>query len=110
MSSKVVNLASRDLSPRSTLQNVFTSAVCRRPNLSSINSTGGRSIPFTFELARGHKVEEMPQTFSSCFVSETAPRGRACVERTNVSYKLVAVWDTDDPEESPRTCVPTAPP
>lgn len=46
-----------------------------------------------------HAGEEMPPSFSSVAVGEAGIRGRTCVERAEVMYRIFATWETSDEEE-----------
>ncbi|KAI0066841.1 hypothetical protein BV25DRAFT_1819957 [Artomyces pyxidatus] len=57
-----------------------------------------RAFPFSFSIPQKGRVgEELPPTFSSSTVLEGGSRGRASSEHTEVTYRVVALWEpTDD--------------
>lgn len=72
----------------------------RRPSLSDVKGTP-RPFPFSFDIPRATRPgEEMPPTFSSVSLGEAGPRARACVERVEISYKISAMWEPSNSEES----------
>ncbi|KAI0763438.1 hypothetical protein BD413DRAFT_208395 [Trametes elegans] len=89
-------------SPRSTnsLRDAFAASVRyrreRRPSQTSIKGAF-RPFPYSFVIPRSeHSGQELPPTFSSVAVGESGPRGRASVERAEVSYSVVATWEASD--------------
>ncbi|KAI0792482.1 hypothetical protein C8Q75DRAFT_804856 [Abortiporus biennis] len=98
-------------SPRSasSLRDAFTVSrnkrkVDRRPSLPDMaDTTKPRAFLFSFDIPRPTRPgEEMPPTFSSVSTTETAPRGRTAVERAEVEYKIVALWETNNSTDSIR--------
>ncbi|KAI0631232.1 hypothetical protein C8Q77DRAFT_195003 [Trametes polyzona] len=89
-------------SPRSTtsLRDAFAASVRyrreRRPSQTSLKGAL-RPFPFSFVIPRPEQSgQELPPTFSSVAVGECGPRGRACVERAEVAYAVVATWEASD--------------
>ncbi|KAH9852260.1 hypothetical protein C2E23DRAFT_826562 [Lenzites betulinus] len=89
-------------SPRSasSLREAFAASVRyrreRRPSQTSIKGAL-RPFPYSFTLPRSEQSgQELPPTFSSVVTGECGPRGRACVERAEVSYAVVATWEAAD--------------
>ncbi|KAI0642776.1 hypothetical protein C8Q79DRAFT_234184 [Trametes meyenii] len=89
-------------SPRSTtsLRDAFAASVRyrreRRPSQTSLKGAL-RPFPFSFQIPRSvQSGQELPPTFSSVVAGECGPRGRACVERAEVSYAVVATWEAAD--------------
>ncbi|KAH9933732.1 uncharacterized protein B0H18DRAFT_870310 [Fomitopsis serialis] len=83
----------------SSLREAFTATVAprklrRRPSESSVASGVLRPYPFTLEVPpSGQLGEELPPTFSAVVEGLVGPRGRAYVERSEITYKLVATWE-----------------
>lgn len=91
-------------SPRSTtsLREAFTASVRvgrrpeRRPSQTNIRGAL-RPYPFVFEIPRAEQTgQELPPSFSTVATGECGPRGRAAVERAEVSYSVTAVWEAAD--------------
>lgn len=56
-----------------------------------------RPFPFTFEIPPPAKPgEELPSTFCSVVDGLSIPRGRAFVERAEITYKVAAIWETSN--------------
>ncbi|KAJ3552869.1 hypothetical protein NM688_g3926 [Phlebia brevispora] len=93
-------------SPRSTTSirealanTVRARRVDRRPSLPELAS-GPAQFPFSFELPQPTRQgEELPQSCSAVSVGELGTRGRTCVERAEVEYKVVAVWESNEPND-----------
>ena len=87
-------------SPRSTtsLRDAFTVRGRRERRPSQTGVRGAlRPFPFAFEIPRSEQSgQELPPTFSSVATGECGPRGRAGVERSEVSYSVTALWEAVD--------------
>lgn len=110
--STVVHLTGESGSPLSNTASSIKDAIAsvrprmgRRPSFRDVSSTQrDRQIyPFTFEVPPpGRPGEEMPPTFSSVVMMGSDSRGRSGVERAEVEYKLVALWESVDSIEPER--------
>lgn len=69
----------------------------RQPTQANNNMQGVlRPFPFTLEMPQpGRSGEELPPTFSAVVEGLAGPRGRAYVERSEITYKLIATWESD---------------
>lgn len=73
--------------------------VDRRPSLPELASEPTQ-FPFSFEIPDPiRQGEELPPTCSTVSVGESGMRGRTCVERVEIEYKIVATWKGSDPNE-----------
>ncbi|KZT71888.1 hypothetical protein DAEQUDRAFT_736398 [Daedalea quercina L-15889] len=55
-----------------------------------------RPFPFTLDVPPPRRQgEELPPTFSAVVEGLVGPRGRTYVERSEITYKLVATWEAD---------------
>ncbi|KAI0077382.1 hypothetical protein K474DRAFT_1707403 [Panus rudis PR-1116 ss-1] len=102
-----------DHSPRSATSlreafNLRSRRMDRRPSLQDIKNQGQRqAYPFSFELPQPNRPgEEIPPTFSSVKLGVADTRGRACVERAEVEYKVIATWESADLNEHARLDAP----
>jgi hypothetical protein len=90
------------------LRDAFSTHVRRRPSVSSMHSVknamkegSARCFPFTFDMPLGHQAgQEMPHTFSTSSLVTTGTRGRAFVEKAEVTYKVTALWEPSDGYEN----------
>ena len=93
-------------SPRATtIREAITNTVRsrridKRPSLPDLSSTTPTQFPFAFEIpVPVRQGEEVPPTCSMLSVGESGIRGRTCVERAEIEYRLVATWEGSDPNE-----------
>ncbi|TFK46881.1 hypothetical protein OE88DRAFT_1648360 [Heliocybe sulcata] len=101
-SSRVVPLSGTQDTPRSalSLRDAFVASVRRRPSLPTMDGSEMRIIPFNFELPNPSRPgEELPHTFSSSALIEGGVRERAQAENSDVSYRVVALWEAMDQSE-----------
>ncbi|EED81396.1 predicted protein [Postia placenta Mad-698-R] len=68
----------------------------RRPSQTSISGIL-RPFPFSIEVPPSARPgAELPQTFCAAADGLAGTRARAFVERSEIMYKLIATWETDD--------------
>ena len=86
----------------SSIRDAISATVSGSPRLkrrpSETNNMQGvlRPFPFTLEMPQpGRSGEELPPTFSAVVEGLVGPRGRAYVERSEITYKLIATWESD---------------
>ena len=87
--------------PLSASQLFRDSRPLRRPSLTGISkakeSPPVRCFPFNFDLASGRQPgQALPPTFSTSALIASGTRGRAFVEKAEVSYKVTAIWEPSD--------------
>ncbi|KZT01244.1 uncharacterized protein LAESUDRAFT_687030 [Laetiporus sulphureus 93-53] len=86
---------------RESLRDTITTSVRsrrreRRPGQSNASKGALRPFPFTFDVPTPtRRGEELPPTFRSVAEGLGGIRGRAFVERSEVTYKLIATWDSN---------------
>ena len=94
-------------SPRSaaSLRDAFSNSVRSRRTASPPEtvSSARPHFPFSFEIPRpGRQNEELPPTCCNVTLGVVGVRGRNCVERAEVEYKVIASWEGSDPNERTR--------
>ncbi|CAL1699600.1 unnamed protein product [Somion occarium] len=112
--SSVVHPCGDNGSPRSTtsLRGAFAASMRsvrldRRPSLQDMTGSRRQVFQFAFDVPPPSRPgEEMPPTFSSVVMTGTEARGRTGVERAEVEYKVVALWEGADPSEQARLEAP----
>ena len=73
-----------------------------RPNMKEYMSKAKenppiRCIPFSFDLASGRQPgQALPPTFLTSALVASGSRGRAFVEKAEVSYKVTVIWEPSD--------------
>lgn len=69
-------------------------------------STPVLKAPFSFELPRGYqKGEDLPSSFSSQRIVESSSRANTFPDGPEISYRLTATWEVNDPSENREVCV-----
>lgn len=94
-------------SPRSasSIREAFANTVRTRKgeqksSTSDLPTQARTHFAFSYEIPRpSRQGEEMPPTCSSVSLGVTGTRGRTCVERAEVEYKIIAIWEGSDPND-----------
>ncbi|KAF8843916.1 hypothetical protein BDN67DRAFT_88951 [Paxillus ammoniavirescens] len=84
---------------RSAIRGAFS--VRKRPSTSNLNSPARRSYEFTFNIPRGSRPgEDMPPTSTSMTLIENAQGRWSYVEKVEIAYRVIAVWEASDGSEN----------
>ncbi|KIP07307.1 hypothetical protein PHLGIDRAFT_19214 [Phlebiopsis gigantea 11061_1 CR5-6] len=98
-------------SPRASmsLREAITNSVRSKRTVSPPETpvTARPHLPFSFEIPRpGRQGEELPPTCCNVSLGVVGVRGRSCVERAEVEYKIVTVWEGVDSDDRARLDAP----
>lgn len=90
------------------LRDAFSTHYQKKPSISSLRSVKNSvkeslppRFPFSFEVPLGRQPgQELPPTFSASTLVRSGTRGRIFVEKTEIAYKVTALWEPNDEYDS----------